>query len=202
MKFNRLFLAIFGATLILDQLVKGLARAALNDGNFFANTERIGNLSPLPWPGVFELKLIYNRGVAFGMLEGKGHLMAPVGLLIAGFCLWYSGKMPARPRLPHVALALVASGAVGNLIDRVWKQKVTDMFWFRAIDFPVFNIADACISIGVVLLFLAGFMPGALPTEAPKEDPVEAPSESEFQPETTPDAPELQPLPENQREQS
>lgn len=198
MKLNRLFLAIFGFTLILDQLVKGWARAALNNGDFFANTEVIGNLSPLPWPGVFELKLIYNRGVAFGLLDGKGYLMAPVGILIAGFCLWYSGKMPARPRLPHVALALVASGAVGNLIDRVWKQKVTDMFWFRAIDFPVFNIADACISVGVVLLFIAGFLPGALPAETPTEPEPQA----DPQPETAPEAPEVQPSPENQREES
>jgi len=106
--------------------------------------------------------------------------------------------MPARPRLPHVALALVASGAVGNLIDRVWKQKVTDMFWFRAIDFPVFNIADACISVGVVLLFIAGFLPGALPAETPTEPE----PQTDPQPETAPEAPEVQPSPENQREES
>jgi lipoprotein signal peptidase len=49
-------------------------------------------------------------------------------------------------------MALLCAGALGNLIDRIWDKRVTDMFWFRAIDFPVFNVADVCITAAGVML--------------------------------------------------
>lgn len=51
-----------------------------------------------------------------------------------------------------VTLGMLAAGAIGNLIDRLWMGKVTDMFWFRLINFPVFNVADACITVSAILL--------------------------------------------------
>jgi signal peptidase II len=50
----------------------------------------------------------------------------------------------------------LAAGAIGNLIDRLWMQKVTDMFWFRPINFPVFNIADSCITVAAIILVVKG----------------------------------------------
>ena len=53
--------------------------------------------------------------------------------------------------LPTVAMGLLASGALGNLYDRLFDRRgVTDMFWFRAINFPVFNVADACITVATI----------------------------------------------------
>lgn len=157
------FLGWFVGALVVDQVVKAMARAAANDGNWWTNTQVVKSLSPLPWPGVFELKLIYNQGVAFGMLQGYGVLMAPIAVAITLFAWFYSAKHRHDPRLAHIGLGLVASGAIGNLIDRLWMGKVTDMFWFRAIDFPVFNVADAAISVGVALLFLASFFMASQP---------------------------------------
>ncbi|MBX3096633.1 MAG: signal peptidase II [Fimbriimonadaceae bacterium] len=157
-------------TLILDQVVKGASRAVVNEGNPFAVNEAVRSISPYPWPGVFELKLIYNEGVAFGMLQGYGVFMAPIAIAITIFAWYYSARHRHDPVAAHIGLGLVASGAVGNLIDRMWMGKVTDMFWFRAIDFPVFNIADAAISVGVVLLFVASFLLGAQPqAEEPRQ---------------------------------
>lgn len=160
------FLGWFVGALIVDQVVKAMARAAANDGNWWTNTEIVKSLSPWPWPGVFELKLIYNQGVAFGMLQGYGVLMAPIAVAITLFAWFYSAKHRHDPVLAHIGLGLVASGAIGNLIDRLWMGKVTDMFWFRAIDFPVFNVADAAISVGVALLFLASFFMASQPKNA------------------------------------
>jgi signal peptidase II len=137
----RAYLAVALALLALDQAVKAWARG----------TFAIGEAMPI-WPGVFELTLTYNRGIAFGLFSGAGVFFAPIGVAITAFTAWYSLRHPREPLLIHVGLALMASGAVGNLIDRLWLGKVTDMFWLRAINFPVFNVADSCITVAAVLL--------------------------------------------------
>ena len=76
-------------------------------------------------------------------------------MLIAGGSIWYSTKHPQVAKVYHIVAALFAAGALGNLIDRLYLGKVTDMFDFRLIKFPVFNVADACITIsGVVMVLL------------------------------------------------
>ena len=54
----------------------------------------------------------------------------------------------------EVLLVLIASGAVGNMIDRVQYNYVVDFFYFELIDFPIFNIADMALTVGVILLFI------------------------------------------------
>ncbi len=142
----RLFLTTAVGMLILDQLVKWAARASVDgvEGR---------SIHPL-WAGVFELKLVYNQGVAFGMLQGKGVFLTPIALIIAGFAAWHSYRHPQETRFTHITMALLASGAIGNMIDRLAMGKVTDMFWFRLINFPVFNIADICICVAGAFLVL------------------------------------------------
>lgn len=133
--------------LVLDQAVKFWARGAV-DGREGASILAL-------WPGVFELTLVFNRGIAFGQLQGYGVLLTPIALLIAGGSIWYSMKHPQAAKIYHVVAALFAAGALGNLFDRLYLGKVTDMFDFRLIGFPVFNVADACITIsGVVMVLL------------------------------------------------
>jgi signal peptidase II len=146
-----LFYTIFVVVLVLDQLTKWWAREQADW------VER--SISHLPWPGVFELKLVWNEGVAFGMLQGMGIWLTPIALLIAGFAAWYSYKHPHEPRFTHATLAFLAAGAIGNLIDRLWLGgRVTDLFWIRIIDFPVFNIADVSITIAGVMLVIGAVM--------------------------------------------
>lgn len=128
----------------LDQGFKAFVRSKMFEGQAWG----------APWPGVFETKLTFNEGIAFGMFQGRGIVFAPIALVIAIGCLWWSKKHEDESWLTHLAVGLLGAGAAGNLIDRVVFNRVTDMLWFRAINFPVFNIADACISVGVILLFL------------------------------------------------
>lgn len=133
------------ATLILDQVVKAWVRGHLGEHE-----------SPgFPWPGVFEITLNYNTGVAFGKLAGRGVLMAPIAIGIAGMAIYHAMKNPRDTRWTMTLAALMASGALGNLYDRVVLHKVTDMFWFRPIDFPVFNVADTCITIATIMLLIS-----------------------------------------------
>jgi len=125
-------------------MVKGWARGAMSEGGSIA----------LPWPGVFELKLTYNEGVAFGFLKGLGVFLSPIAIAISLGACWYSLKHPKEGAASHIAMGLLASGALGNLIDRLFRGRVTDMFYARIIDFPVFNVADSCITVATVLLIL------------------------------------------------
>lgn len=175
-KSKALFLWLFLSLLSLDQLVKLWARVA---------AEGVEGRSIFPlWPGVFELKLVYNQGVAFGLLEGKGFWMFPIALAMAGFAAWHTWKHPDAPKIVHITTATLAAGAIGNMIDRVVAQKVTDMFWFRLINFPVFNIADVCITFAGVMLVISAladlFRPkGEEPGPVLSSDP--SPTESETQ---------------------
>lgn len=142
-----LFWALLLGTLVLDQVVKSWARSAADwtPGNTFFTL----------WPGVFELRLTFNEGIAFGWFQGGGVFLAPVAIAIAVGAVWYNLKNPLESKWAHASAALLASGALGNLYDRVINRRVTDMFYFRLIDFPVFNVADACITAAAVMLIIS-----------------------------------------------
>lgn len=157
MKFNRflLFWSVFIITVALDQAVKVWVRNTLNIGESWKGG---------PFPGTFEITLTYNKGIAFGMFQGGAILMTPVAIVIAGYAIYTIYKNPKETRWGTVALGLLASGALGNLYDRLfhWDKGVTDMFLLRLAnithgrlnDFPVFNVADSCISVAMVMLLI------------------------------------------------
>lgn len=132
--------------LVIDQAIKNWARLA-------ADGVENNTFWPL-WPNVFEFTLRYNKGVAFGMLSGIGQNLWPIALIITAFCIGANIKSAKEPLGVHLGLALVAAGAIGNLIDRLWLGHVTDMFHLRFIDFPIFNWADCCITVGAGLLVI------------------------------------------------
>lgn len=112
------------------------------------------------WDGVFELSHIRNEGMAWGMLQNQQILfitLTPLALLLFGY---FYCRTPFRKRFIPIRIAevLIAGGAIGNLIDRIWrgdvlfKGNVVDMFYFKLIDFPVFNVADSYITIACVML--------------------------------------------------
>ncbi len=157
MKFNRLavFWGVFAVMVLLDQALKVWVRNHLNIGESWRGG---------PLPGIFEITLTYNKGIAFGMFQGGALLMTPVAIVIAGFAIYTIYKNPKESRWSTVALGLLAAGAIGNLYDRLfhWDKGVTDMFLLRLAnithgrfgDFPVFNIADSCISVAMVMLLI------------------------------------------------
>lgn len=142
-KFRAYLIVSFGL-LLIDQLVKAWARGV---------TGGVENASIYAlWPGVFELKLVYNHGIAFGLFQGIGVFFAPVAIAIAVATALYSLRNADEPVWSHAGMGLLCAGAIGNMIDRLWLNKVTDMFWIRLIDFPVFNVADACITVGAMMV--------------------------------------------------
>lgn len=104
-----------------------------------------------------------NRGAAFGILQDQIWFFIIVTVLVVVGIIWYMRKVTAEGRkLLPVALALVLGGALGNFIDRLVMGEVVDFlqFTFGTYTFPIFNIADSCIVIGVGLIILDTILDG------------------------------------------
>lgn len=158
-----IFLAVTISLIIVDQVVKHIARTA----GAWTDERAIGVLLP----GIVEFKLVFNKGIAFGMMKGFAVFMTPVAIAMAIGAGVYSFRKPEERTFAHVTAGLLAAGAVGNLIDRLWLGKVTDMIWLKFINFAVFNVADMCITFaGAFLVWgaLVDMIKGEQKAEQPK----------------------------------
>ena len=111
-----------------------------------------GVIDVLPF---FRLVLVWNRGISFGVLGGAALPPALLAAVAAALCLAL-GVWLARTddRLIAASLGLIIGGAVGNIADRLGRGAVADFFdlFVGAYHWPAFNIADAAVTVGVVLL--------------------------------------------------
>ena len=113
-------------------------------------------------PGL-NLTLMYNEGAAFSFLADAGGwqrwLFAGFALVMTVVLVVWLLRLDSRERVMAAALALVAGGAVGNLIDRVATGRVVDFIDVYVMDWhwPAFNVADSAITVGVALLLLMSF---------------------------------------------
>ncbi len=159
MKIPRIAWAAYGfavLVVILDQLTKAWVLDGLG--------LRIEGESHAVLPPLFNVTLVHNLGVSFGLFgDGSGRWMLSLfSVIVAGLLGWWATR--ADRRLLVSAIGLVIGGALGNVIDRVRFGYVVDFLDFSGphfflgsirVSFPwVFNIADSAISIGVVLLIL------------------------------------------------
>src|SRR2546421_841 len=149
-----LFLGLAVLVVVVDQLTKRLAEDKL---------ERAGVRSvPLPIVGDY-LRFTYveNRGAAFGLLQDQTAFFVFVGVLVVGVIAASYRYLPRSGFRLHLALGLQLGGAIGNLIDRIRQGYVVDFvdFGYRSNWWPVFNVADSAIVIGVALLALNALSP-------------------------------------------
>lgn len=113
--------------------------------------------------GPISFTLVHNLGAAFGMGQGAtGVFVALAVAIIAVVVVWLAVGKEHSP-LEVCALALVVAGGIGNLIDRLTTAYVVDFIKLNFIDFPVFNVADICVTCGVALFIVAilFFMPAS-----------------------------------------
>jgi signal peptidase II len=142
----RFGLLVAGAVMLLDQLTKAAVLAVFGGAD--------GGVAVAP---SFNLVLVWNRGVSFGMLGGgavPAWLFAAVSLIVV--CALAVWLRRAEGRLTALSLGLVIGGAVGNIIDRLRFGAVVDFldFYVGRYHWPAFNVADAAITVGVGLLIL------------------------------------------------
>jgi signal peptidase II len=169
----KLFIIVGLITLVADQATKLWARDALPVHpagcvvpDDIVDRKCVGVAVPVI-DGFWEHRLSFNSGSAFGLFssrEGARVFLTVVGIAAVFGMLWMMRKARPDQRALHWALALVAGGAIGNLIDRVYFGVVTDMvLWrYKTREWPVFNIADVALVAGVGLMFVDMFREGRL----------------------------------------
>ena len=147
-KFALIAIAAVANLVLADAVVKELSIGLLK-----------GKASVTVLPGFFDLAYVENRGCAWGMLQGHVWPLAAFGIAALVFLVWkrksvFGDGIPAR-----IAEVLLYAGIVGNLIDRVCRGYVVDMFdfYWKTSHFPCFNLADAYISVAAGLMILCSF---------------------------------------------
>lgn len=133
---------------LIDQYTKYLAVTHLKDGPAFVLIDN-----------VFELNYLENRGAAFGLLQNRQIFFVCVAILIFAFILYCYVRIPKTGRYLPLRLCgiFIVAGAAGNLIDRIRLGYVVDFFYFRLIDFPVFNVADIYVTVSFAVLLILIF---------------------------------------------
>jgi signal peptidase II len=137
------FLTIAVATVALasDQLVK----------QWIITHRSLGESLPL-LPGVVQLTYVQNPGAAFSLLAKHPHWLLGISVtLLVGF-VWFSIKNENARPLHRTALGLIVGGAVGNLLDRLLYGQVIDYIDVIVVHYPIFNLADSFICVGVVIM--------------------------------------------------
>jgi signal peptidase II len=108
--------------------------------------------------GFVQLHLTTNTGAAFSLGKDNGQLMTGVAALVTlfliGWAAWRHKLYPGQMPLEKIGTGLLLGGALGNLFDRFSRGHVTDFLQFTAFDFPIFNVADALIDLGIGLIFI------------------------------------------------
>ncbi len=148
------YLWITFIVIVLDQISKHLAEYYL------------AYHVPLPVMPMFNLTLSYNTGAAFSFLSEAGGwqrwFFIGLALVVSGFILAWLRKLQPQEKWIAVALGLVLGGALGNVIDRLLIGKVIDFIqiYYQQWSWPIFNIADSAITIGVAILLFDAFFAG------------------------------------------
>lgn len=107
--------------------------------------------------GFFDLSYLENRGAAFGIFQGRVYLLAFVTMIIMAVLFVIYQKTKKKTKLLTISTALILTGAIGNLMDRLRYGFVVDFIswhWKNTYYFPTFNVADICITVGTGLLIL------------------------------------------------
>lgn len=143
-----IYIILFVILLLLDQFTKYIIEQS------FYLYESIPIIEDL-----FNLTYVENRGIAFGLFQGKLNIISVLTVLaIIGIFVYVLKERKNLSMLEKISYTLILSGAVGNMADRIFRGFVIDMLDFRGIWSFVFNLADVWINLGVALLLLDYFV--------------------------------------------
>ena len=153
MKHRSFYFLLILVLLIVDQITKAIV---------FKKIAFLSSQSVIP--GFFNLTHIHNRGAIFGFFSQSGSQFLYIILMLAsltalGLVVFYFFKTPASEIFMKISLSLILAGALGNLIDRIFRGYVVDFldFYIKKLHWPSFNVADASITIGAILIIFIFF---------------------------------------------
>ena len=132
--------------ILLDQITKWLIVSKMNFGDSITIIEN-----------VLYITSHRNAGAAWGILQGQMWLFYVITLIVIGAIIYYLQKAARGKWMLGVSLGLMLGGAIGNFLDRVIRKQVVDFIhtYIFGYNFPVFNIADSALCIGVILLMIS-----------------------------------------------
>jgi signal peptidase II len=154
--------AVTALVVVLDQLTKWWALEALTEPT---------RVIDLVW--TLRLRVIYNTGTAFSLTSDSGPIVSVIALVVVAFLLW-SGRNQRSPWV-LASYGLVVGGTFGNMVDRIFRDGNDGILGGAVIDFvdlqwfPVFNLADSALTVGIGLLLVVGFFTDALDEPADGE---------------------------------
>ncbi|UFU01361.1 signal peptidase II [Radiobacillus kanasensis] len=101
-----------------------------------------------------------NTGAAWGILEGKMGFFYVVTVIVIAVVVYYMQKYGKESKLAGISLGLILGGAIGNFIDRLFRKEVVDFVdvYIGSYDFPIFNVADSALVVGVIALLIVTFI--------------------------------------------
>jgi signal peptidase II len=173
---RKILLITVGLVIVLDQASKHVLAGMMATRDCRIHEGLPHFCDPVPLLPFFDLVMVWNRGVSFGMFSNTAWsgpvILGVINLVVAAGLVWWMFR--AQGRLLQVSLALVAGGAVGNAVDRFVWGAVADFFdiyatgaaadWLIAqigtAHWPAFNVADIAISAGVVGLIVDSLFGG------------------------------------------
>lgn len=135
------YLLLLAGLISLDQLTKYWAQTKL---------QPIGCIDVIE--GIFSFTYVRNTGAAFGILKGQKWLLLVLTVVVLLYAVYYLIRHKITNPVLLISGTAVAAGALGNMIDRIRLSYVIDFLEVRFITFPVFNVADCCVVLGMIVL--------------------------------------------------
>ena len=129
--------------LIIDQVIKVIVSNHLTESK---ELQVIKN--------IISICYTHNTGAAFSILQNQKYLLIFLALIALIIIDRYITNLKDASKLEQVSYSLIIGGIIGNLLDRIFYSSVIDYILLKFIDFPIFNLADSCIVIGVIILIV------------------------------------------------
>lgn len=136
-------------TIILDQWTKWLV---VKNMELYESIPIINNF--------FSITSHRNKGAAWGILQGQMVFFYIITIIVIIGIIYFMQQFAKESKLLAISLSVILGGAIGNFIDRLFRKEVVDFLdvMIFTYDFPIFNVADSCLTIGVILFFIATMM--------------------------------------------
>lgn len=142
------YMLIILVLIIFDQLSKYFVVEKFSHGETYSLLE-----------GIFHITYVQNKGIAFGMFQNSVKLISILTIIIVIIIGFYIGKeIKKSSKIEKIAYSFIFAGALGNMIDRIFRGFVVDMMDFKIFWTYIFNLADVWINIGVFLIIIDYFI--------------------------------------------
>ncbi|WP_137625959.1 signal peptidase II [Lactiplantibacillus pingfangensis] len=138
-----IYWALMFVLVVIDQLIKSVVVRQIALG-----------ATKTVVPGLLSLTNLHNNGAAWSILQGKLGFFYLISIVALGVMVYLLWRLRTH-RLYEFGIVLMIAGTLGNFIDRIRIGYVVDMFQLDFINFPIFNFADSCLTVGVILILIA-----------------------------------------------